>query len=91
MNMEVVNQQANSVDFALQAMAVNSGVNSNSLETLIAVRCEIVTHVPIHGGLGMFFLRGSKLLPTTNKVLTETRGLPRTGGLWVRGMHFLRY
>ena len=71
MNMEVVNKQANSVDFALQAMAVDSGVNSNSLETLIAVRCETVNHVPTRGGLGMFFLRGSKLLPSSNKTLTE--------------------
>ena len=64
-------QQANSVDSALQAMATNTGVNLNSLETLIAFRCEIREHVPTTGGMGMFFMRGTKLLPTYNKVLTE--------------------
>ena len=52
-------------------MAVDSGVNNNALETLIAVRCEVVNHVPTLGGLGMFFIRGSKLLPSSNKTLTE--------------------
>ena len=52
-------------------MAVDSGVNSYPLETLIAVRCEILNHVPTLGVLGMFFLRSSKLLPSSNKTLTE--------------------
>ena len=70
-NMEVVNKQVNIVDLALQSMAVDSGVNNNALETLIAVRCEIVNHMPTLGGLGMFFLRGNNLLPYSNKTLTE--------------------
>ena len=62
---------ANSVDTALQAMSTDTGVNLNSLETVIVLRCEIREHVPTTGGLGMFCIRGSKLLPTANKILTE--------------------
>ena len=38
-NMEIVTRQVNIVDLALQSMTVDSGVNNNALETLIAVKC----------------------------------------------------
>ena len=38
-NMEIVTRQVNTVDLALQSITVDSGVNNNSLETIIAVKC----------------------------------------------------
>ena len=67
-NMEIVTRQVNIVDLALQSMTVDSGVNNNALETIIAVKCEQSDHVPTLGGHGMFFIRGSRLLTSSNKV-----------------------
>ena len=38
---------------------------------MIAVKCELKSHIPTHGGKGLFFVRGSRLLTASNKVLTE--------------------
>ena len=68
---DVALKLANSVDTALQALSTDTGVNLNSLETVIVLRCEIREHEPTTGGLGMFCLRGSRLLPTSLKLLTD--------------------
>ena len=59
---EVESVLVNPVDMALQLMTVESGSNNNPLELIIAVKCEQKTHIPTHGGKGLFFVRGSRLL-----------------------------
>ena len=69
--MEVESVLVNPVDTALQLMTVESGVNNNPIKQIIAIKCEQKTHIPTHGGKGLFFVRGSRLLTASNKVLTE--------------------
>ena len=68
-NMEIVTGLANTVDSALQMMMFDTVMNNNHLE--LAVQCEQSDHKPTLGGNGMFFIRGSRLLTSSNKVLTE--------------------
>ena len=68
---DVALKLANSVDTALQALSTDTGVNLNSLEAVFVIRCEIRDHEPTTGGMGMFCLRGSRLLPTSLRLLTD--------------------
>ena len=69
--MEIESGLVNTVDAALQMMTVDTGVNNNHLELVVAIKCEQSDHKPTLGGNGMFFVRGSRLLTSSKKVLTE--------------------
>ena len=69
--MEIESRLVNTVDTALQLMTVDTGVNNNHLDLVVVIKCEQNDHKPTLGGNGMFFVRGSRLLTSSNKVLTE--------------------
>ena len=52
--MEVESKLVNPVDTVLQLMTVETGVNNNHLELIIAIKCEQKTHKPTLGGKGLF-------------------------------------
>ena len=49
-NMEIESKLVNTVDTALQLMTVDTGVNNNHLELIVAIKCEQSTL----GGKGLF-------------------------------------
>ena len=53
-NMEVESKLVNPVDTALQLMTVDTRVNNNHLELIVAIKCEQSAHKPTLGGKGLF-------------------------------------
>ena len=58
--MEIESKLVNTVDTALQLMMVDTGVNNNHLELIVAIKCEQSAHKPTLGGKGLYFVRGSR-------------------------------